>query len=436
MSRQSPEATPRRVTAWVVAGLALTIWTLYHLAQLWGTWPPDLAAIYVAAYLWDTGGTGLIYAAPEHFFGGAPPDWADVLTRIGGSKGGAFPYIYPPLWAAIFAPLTRVVSAQAFFNAGFAVQLPLVALLVPLAHRIARSQMHPLKWTLVSILLLEVATPYYSAINQAQPTILVSFLILVALERSVSGAPRLAGGALALAAAIKITPVVFALLFILRRDWRALGWAVASGAVLLAADLAISGVAANLHFLQALKGAGAMTLISPVNVSSRALVDFWLALAAHVQILAASNLYIFELPAGLRHLSTLLNLGLWLALSGRVILAARGLAERPAMLTRALALAIGLCLFGPLGWQHYYLLPMVLLPGLATLAPVRAVVVAVFPAFLGENIFFFTGLLGAPFPPTVYLCVAVGGWIVTLFLMGGLVRRATMVSTQTARNDL
>ena len=95
------------------------------------------------------------------------------------------------------------------------------------------------------------------------------------------------------------------------------------------------------------------------------------------------------------------------------------------MLARGLALAIGLCLFGPLGWQHYYLLPMLLLPGLAAIAPARVVAVAVFPAFLGENIFFFTGLLGAPFPPTVYLCVAVGGWIATLVLIDRLVRRAT-----------
>ena len=426
---------PRQGLAVALAGLALTVWTLYHLVLLWGTWPPDLAAIYIAGYLWDTGAPALIYAAPAHFFGGAPPDWAPVIARLGGPDGGAFPFIYPPAWAAIMAPLTRVISAQGFFNAAFAVQLPLVALCIPLARRIAGSRMHPLKWALLGIVLLESATPFYSAINQAQPTILVCLLILIALERSLAGAPRMAGSALALAAAIKITPVIFAILFITRRDWRALGWCALTGAAFLAADVAICGLAPNLWFLAALKGAASTTLISPVNVSARALTDFWLALAAQVHIWPAPNLYIFELPAWLRHLSTLANLGLWLILGGRILLAAQGLDARPRMMVSALALSTGLFLFGPLGWQHYYLLPLVLLPGLATIAPPWAAAVAAFPALVGENIFLFTGLLSADPPPSYYVCLAVGGWIGTLLLTDRLVRRAVANPAPSARND-
>lgn len=408
----------------VAAFALLGLWMLPHLAQLWGTWPYDLAAVYIAGHFWETGQHALVYAAPEHFFGGPAPEWNPTIVELGGAGKGTFPFIYPPVWAALVAPLTRLMTAQTFFNLALLVQLPLMAAYVPLAGRIARPALPAWKWALVGIVVMESATPFFSAINQNQPSILIGFLILLAMERSLAAAPRSAGLALALAAAIKITPAVFALLFVLRRDWRSLGWFLGFAVLLLAVDLWLGGMADNRAFLAALRGVGGAALVGVVNVSARSLIDYGLALAFGARIYATESMYILELPGALRHLSGLVNLGLWLGLGGRAIMAARALPDRPRMVVSLLALSVGLFLFGPLGWQHYYVLPLALLPGLIALAPARPAFIAALPALAGANIILFTTMLDHGPEPTWYVSFAAGCWIVTLWQIGSLAHSA------------
>lgn len=419
----NPAPTLSRADAPIAFAL-LAVWMLPHLVQLWGTWPYDLAAVYIAGHFWETGQHALVYAAPEHFFGGPAPEWNATIVELGGAGKGTFPFIYPPLWAALAAPLTRLMTAQGFFNLVLLVQLPLMAAYIPLSYRIARPALPAWKWTLIGIVVMESATPFFSAINQDQPSILTGFLILLAMERSLAAAPRQAGLALALAAAIKITPAVFALLFVFRRDWRSLGWFLGLAAALLAVDLWLCSMADNRAFLAALRGVGGASLVGVVNVSARSLIDYGLALAFGVRIFATESMYILELPGALRHLSGLVNLGLWLWLGGRAIMAARPLPDRPRMVVSLLALSVGLFLFGPLGWQHYYVLPLALLPGLASLATAGRAFAAALPALAGANIILFTTMLDHGPEPIWYVSFAAGCWIVTLWLVGNLARAA------------
>ncbi|MFO1173721.1 MAG: glycosyltransferase family 87 protein [Paracoccaceae bacterium] len=408
----------------LAAVVVLCLWMVAHLIQLWGTWPYDLAAVYIAGHFWETGQHALVYAAPEHFFGGPAPEWNPTIVELGGAGKGTFPFIYPPVWAALVAPLTRLMTAQTFFNLALLVQLPLMTAYVPLAGRIARPALPAWKWALVGIVVMESATPFFSAINQNQPSILIGFLILLAMERSLADAPRSAGLALALAAAIKITPAVFALLFVLRRDWRSLGWFLGFAALLLAVDLWLGGMADNRAFLAALRGVGGASLVGVVNISARSLIDYGLALAFGARIYATESMYILELPGALRHLSGLVNLGLWLGLGGRAIVAARALPDRPRMVVSLLALSVGLFLFGPLGWQHYYVLPLALLPGLLTLPPAGRAFAAALPALVGANIILFNMVPADGSSSTWYVSFAAGCWIVTLWQVGSLAHSA------------
>ncbi|MBS0572747.1 MAG: DUF2029 domain-containing protein [Proteobacteria bacterium] len=416
-----PVATPGADA--LAAFALLAVWTAAHLGHLWGTWPYDLAAVYIAGHFWDAGQLSLVYAAPPHFFGGPAPEWAATIDTLGGAGEGAFPYVYPPLWAALMAPLTRVMSAHSFFNLAYLVQLPLLAACIPLARRIAGRPVAAWIWALTGILLLQGTTPFYAATNQNQPSILVTFLVLLAAERSLAASPRAAGLALALAAALKITPVVFVLLFVLRRDWRALGWCLLCGAAFLVANLWLAGPAANRAYLAALGATGGASLVSAINISAKALIDFWISLATSTLVYATDNMYIVELPAGLRRLSSLASLVLGAGLAVHGLIAARALPERARMVASLLTLSVVLFLFGPLGWLHYYLLPLALLPGLLAFAPPRKALAAALPAVIGANIVSFPLLLDLS--PAWSVAISAAGWIASLLAIARLSRGAT-----------
>ena len=87
------------------------------------------------------------------------------------------------------------------------------------------------------------------ALEQNQPQILVSFLIVLGIERGRAGRPVWAGAAMALAAAIKLYPVLFALAWLLRGHYReVLAFAiVGSGLALL--SVALTGWPLHAAFL-------------------------------------------------------------------------------------------------------------------------------------------------------------------------------------------
>ena len=78
------------------------------------------------------------------------------------------------------------------------------------------------------------------------------------------------------------------------------------------------------------------------------------------------------------------------------------------------ALSLIIALFGPLGWLHYYLLPLFLLPGLFGLlgrgpATVLALAVAI------PSLRIVVGALGAlPWPTAGYIWIACAGWLAVL----------------------
>ncbi|MDX1739050.1 MAG: glycosyltransferase 87 family protein, partial [Alphaproteobacteria bacterium] len=64
----------------------------------------------------------------------------------------------------------------------------------------------------ISLGLVAFLVPFGLALRENQPQILVSFLILLAIERERAGWNIAGGAALALAASIKLYPALFALL--------------------------------------------------------------------------------------------------------------------------------------------------------------------------------------------------------------------------------
>lgn len=409
---------PDSGTPWALTLALLAAWTTLNAFGLWNNWAEDLAAVYVAGWFWDHGQPDLIYAAPKQFFGGQAESWAPLVESLGGQGVGAFPFVYPPLWAVVAAPLTGILSATAFFNAMLVLQTALLGYGLVVAHRLVRPALPLWKWLVVGCALFQISVPFVTAMKQCQPSITVAVLTLLAVERSVNGAPRRAGAYLALAAAIKLTPALFVLIFLQRRDWTALRWFAATGLALGVCSLALAGLQAHVDFLHSLSLASSATLVSSINVSARSMVDYALVLMGSEPVREAKRFYIFSLPQGVRLVSMVVNIVAFAAIFVWFQQKARALPPLAATVVCTFFISVGVPLFGPLGWQHYYLLPMLLFPCLSVIATPRQLLVVALPVLAVENIGSFAYMLDANWSPPLYVSLAVSSWLIAVFLVG------------------
>lgn len=341
------------------------LWCFAEIAGMWHAFPPDLSALYMAGYLFAEGRADLIYAAPEGFFGGMAQEWVPYRNALELRGESVLPYVYPPLWAAVLGQIAPLMSPQQFFQGAALILIPLLPVSAYLAWRIMPSNRLPLwAWFMVTAALLYTSLISKAAIVQLQPQIFVVFLMLLSFERYTSGKPGQAGAVLALAAALKLSPAGLALIFVLDRNWRALGWFVGIGAVLAAASFVFAGAALNFAFLERLSSVSNGVFISAINFSTEALlfamaVEF--GLAPDVS-LTGLNIRIDDIPFWIGPLNT----GLFMAFAVALIRATSP--DNPYRLVlRFFGLSLLLNIFGPIGWAHYFLPQLLLLPALASI---------------------------------------------------------------------
>jgi hypothetical protein len=364
-ARKAPDRPPWRP---VPAVLAMAAAMLLGLAFAWNLHPPDLSALYMAAHLFHEGQDPLVYAAPRGFFGGPAPEWSAALAEAGLAGELVLAYVYPPLWAALLAPLAGVLEPQDFFRGAAVLMTCLVAGSSLVAWRLARGWAMPLHhWLAVSALCLVTSLAVFMAMFQLQPHILVVFLVLLAFERLSARRSGWAGLCLGLAAALKLGPAALALIFLAERDWRALGAFAATLAACAAASLALAGPALHSDFLASLGAAVAGTQITGVTFSVEVLLNAAASLAGLAEPLEPSgrNIRVGEtaLWLGITGKLAMLALMLWAARATERL-------ERGQRLTaRLFLLSLLVGLFGPLGWVFYFLPQVYLLPALVGLLP-------------------------------------------------------------------
>ncbi len=413
---QPAAMTPRRDRAISVALLGL--WTVFAIWQRWGLWGEDLSAVYIAGWLWHSGMEELIYAAPHTFFGGVAESWRPAMAAMGIGDQTSFAYVYPPVWAVLTAPLTGWLDAQSFINAVALVQIPLLAASVWLAGRLLKPDTMPWwLWAALGVTILCASVQVHLAIWHNQPTITVGFLVLLAFERLGARRPVIAGAVLALAAAIKLTPAAFFLLFLVDRQWRAAAAFVVAGSALAGLSVALAGWPAHQAFLDSLARVQGVAFLIAINVSVLpALLAAGSAVGLMPPIDPQSTQYLFpQVPGWLSPATALVGLALTAAFL-RTLAAAAGPVRRGIGL---LALSLLVALFGPLGWLHYYVVPLLLLPGLLAFLPQRTALWLV--ALVGiPSITPLIGLIGVlPWPIANYvwfMCLAWGAVLAAIFV--------------------
>jgi hypothetical protein len=184
-----------------------------------------------------------------------------LYDQPAGVDDAAF-YRYPPLLAILFRPLALLP-----FGAAAAIWMAVLAVLF-VATLIRLDLRRPL--TLFVVCALALPTGWSLVIGQAQ----VAVTYLLAL-----GNPW----AVALAANLKVFPVLVAVWWLGRREWRALGWLALWVGVLVAIQLAVapSDTLAYLSFLR-LDQVGQIVSLSPYAVSPA----LWAVMVVGLVILA------------------------------------------------------------------------------------------------------------------------------------------------------
>lgn len=346
----------------VVTGFAALCFLLFG-----GRGSADLSAIWLAGGQISAGRPDLVYPPDTAVFTMLPPpEWTET-ARAEGMQGDVFPYVYPPLWAALAAMLRPVTDLQAVLAAAAVLNPVMLALSLLMAHRIAAPRLSPPAWMAAGLVFMIVTSIGLIALGQNQPQILVSFLILLAIERSERRADIAAGIALALAAAIKGYPALIVLVWLMSGNCRAAVAFAAAGGALAALSVALAGWPLHGDFLRAsraIAGTGLLTNLS-YNLDSvlgnTVLADrvaFILSPYRDPALGDRAGWFLYARPGWLVLLGLLLQIA-------ALALTARALRGRVASGQRAAIWAAGLTfatLAGPVAWSYYYIAPAAFLP--------------------------------------------------------------------------
>ncbi len=376
--------TPQRDLILTLAVLGIAAWMAY--LSFTPIWPPDLSAIYFAAWFYADGQLDQVYAAPEHFFSvPEAPGWRALAEQLGHPDADILPYLYPPLWTMVLAPLAKALPPFAFFKLIFVVQIIALAASILLARRImAPTKVPAVLWALFCVAMLFFSTIGITTLYHNQPQIFVSFLVLFSIERLRYGAPISAGLLLALAAALKLTPLLFVLLFIAERQWRAIAVMIAALAVFCLVSWAMVPTELQTVFFERLAQVQSVLPMMHINFSLQSLLGWFIAGDQLQQLFVHEDVLVWAKPG-------------WVSPTGMLIMFAclawvwwvtRRLETPDRYRINVLALFVLIHLCGPLSWAHYFAPLILFLPGLATLfsIPTALVLIAAFSLAWTSNV--------------------------------------------------
>lgn len=347
--------------------MLITVGYVMLMSALVGTFPAsDFRALWLAGQSLLQGDPGSVYPADTTVFTMQPPAGWAPLAQAQGFEGDSFPFIYPPLWAWLAGHLATAIPFATADTAMRALNPVLLVAMLLLARRLAAPTVPVLVYLLAGLAFMTLTPVGLLALAQNQPQILVGFMMLLALERLESGHPRAAGVVLAVAAAIKIYPVLIAVVWLLLRQWRAVAAFALTGAALAVASVAVAGWPLHAEFLHMLGVISRTAMITSITYTADAsLAQFLFPDSFHLVRADTSA----DGPVAYGWLVMAKPLALRLVTNGLTVmtlwLAARSLARRSDATDRAAiwaAVLILLSLLGPISWCYHYIAPLAFLP--------------------------------------------------------------------------
>jgi len=338
--------------------LVLAGWLMLTAYRIMTAWHADMAGLYVAAHAFANGHPELMYPTPDRQVGTTPEAWLPLLASFGYSDAVTYPYVYPPIWAALLAPLTIVMPIQAFLPFTALLQAGLFFASVRIVHHLVGSFMPWPRWALISTPILATSTASVAALSLNQPQITLTFFALLATLLLIRGSSIRAGILFALPAAIKLSPIVFVVVLLATRKWRAGTAMIGTVLALVLLDLVIGGGRLNHDFITKISTLADYTVSSRLSINIGPILHGWFVGGENAFETIPAGGYTALTPAWLTVVSiaALLVTTCWLV----IVTGAQDSATRVVSLSFGLMLIIAL--FGQFGWAHYYLGPLMALP--------------------------------------------------------------------------
>lgn len=352
----------RRSHLWLTV-LPFALFILLSTAFFWNALGDDLASSYVGCRVLATGHAASLYSYdPLNFAGIADTDTAwPQQAAAGDYHGYLHPYVQTPLWAWGLEPLCVHLQFPAFKHLFLVFSLLSLAGCVYLTARFwAPRLLHPVALTLV-LAALACSEPFVFAMHLVQTHALLLLLTVAGLVLAEQEHPVAAGLCVACAAAIKITPGVLLVYWLVARRWRAAGSFVVWSVLLLGVTRLTAGSSLFHDFLTDMHRVSNILLVAENNQS---LASWYMARFFSPDEVFDVNAY--PLPTALRYVSLTL-LVTCAAVGG--LLDRKG--RRPALQVQSTHTPLGagialiaMTLFGPIAWTHYSIvlvIPLMLL---------------------------------------------------------------------------
>jgi len=320
--------------------LVFAVYSLIHFLNSPGD---DLSSSYIACRLLANGSSAHLYDFhPELFHVVDTSAWISAAQNAQ-FTGFLHPYVQTPLWAWGLTPLCTNLPFGTFSNVFLCVALlSLIGMIEIVARTWAVTFLRPLP---LGLLLIAVAmsSPFQYAMWLVQTHALFLMLTVLALHLAERDRPIQAGAALALACAVKITPGLLLVYWLVGGRRRAALSFVAWTVTIAAFTVAAVGIGLALDYVQSMRRVSNVLLVSFNNQSLTA----WLAYSQPM-FSELRNWRILPLTPALKAVSLVTSVAS-VAFAGWM---SRKLELKGA--TVALAL-ISVTVFSPIAWTHYFL---------------------------------------------------------------------------------
>lgn len=364
LSRADGQGAPSAPVG-ALATLIVAIFTVFSSFAFSHAFSGDLYAVWRAGEHFGAGDLDNVYRRDAAFFTMLPPDaWAGEAADDG-EAGAIYPFVYPPLWAWVGWQAHGIGDFETFSAIASILNPLMIAAMLIMAHRLSAPGMSQGLFVGAGILFFWFSMAGSMALYQKQPQIVVAFLSVLAIFCGARGWPRVAGTALALAAAIKLFPAFLAIFWLASGQRRAVAAFVVAGALLAALSVAVAGWPLHETFLHQVRLISTTSLLTRLNYSVESLVTAAMfpdaiefVKAVHVGPPEDSSGGWFVVPEPF-----LSNLTFTAALAGAIAWLARAFRRTGGrvLMLWPLALMI-LTLLSPIAWAYYFLAPLAFLP--------------------------------------------------------------------------
>jgi len=330
----------------------------------------DLIAAWIAGQHLSLGLNDQIYPGYAGVFTLHPhPNWP-AFAEAERYRGPVFPFIYPPIWAWAMSHIETIEGFRAFARTALVANSAMLMGTVWLAMRATGAGLMPVLYVAGGAALLGASHAGLIPLMQGQPQILVAFLLVLAIERSRADDEITAGAALALAAAIKLYPAIFALIWLATGERRALAAFALVGGGLAALSVGLTGWDLHAAFLADMTAVSNTVLVTGMTTNIHSLVAQF-AFADELVRLRPVEAGSTPPPDAAWHylamgpVFAVASKGLLATVMAGVLWAARQASpETRATIVWPIALA-AVALSLPISWSYYFIPALAFLPGIA-----------------------------------------------------------------------